>query len=308
MDRPPELPPPAAWIAFWLASWACLVAWSVAAWRFWRGRPPIAFERRRQVPWGGLDVLLVFVFFVLSSLAMAVAVNFLLGPDAGKPVAGADAETLHVIVQLFRDGNAWTILLCVVSAVCVAPVVEEFLFRVLLQGSLERLDRRLRPKVLNLRRILPWGVGPVLISSFIFAMVHFRVATPPMNREYLLLMMVGNSLVGISTATFAVLLLRLKTGATAADFGFVAKKVPYDVGLGLAVAGGVILPIFILQAVLNFILPPWVAADPLPLFCFALVLGTLYCRTHRLVASVVLHSSLNATSLAMLCFFMPAAG
>lgn len=305
MDQPPELPPAAALIALWLGSWACFAAWFVAAWRFfWQGRPPIAFERRRQVPWGGVDLLLVFAFFILSSVAMAVAVDLLLGPDAGRPAAGADAETSHAIVQLFRDGNAWTVLLCVVSAVCVAPVVEEFLFRVLLQGWLERLDWQLGPMVPNLRRILPWSVGPVLISSFIFAMVHFRVASRPVNHDYLTWMMVGNSLVGIATTGFAVLLLRLKTGATAADLGFVAKKVPHDVGLGLVVAGGVILPIFILQAVLNYVLPSWVAADPLPLFCFAVVLGTLYCRTHRLVASVVLHMSLNAASLAMLWFLI----
>ena len=304
MDQPPELPPPAAWIALWLGSWACFTAWSVAAWRLWRGRPPIAFERRRQVPWGGLDLLLVFAFFVLASLAMMFTVELLLGPDAGQPAAGADAEKSHAIVQLFRGGDAWTILLCVVSAVCVAPIVEEFLFRVLLQGWLERFDRQLGPKMPNLRRILPWSVGPILLSSFIFAMVHFRVASQPMNRKYLLLLMAGNCLVGISTAVFAVLLLRLKTGATAADLGFVAKKVPRDVGLGLAVAGGVVLPVFILQAVLTRVLPSWVAADPLPLFCFAVVLGTLYCRTHRVVASIVLHMSLNATSLAMLWFFM----
>ena len=305
MDQPPELPPPSAWIALWLGSWACIVAWSAAAWWLWQGRPPIAFERRRQVPWGGLDVLLVFAFFVLASVAMMFTVELLLGPDAGRPAAGADVEKSHAIVQLFRGGDAWTVLLCVVSAVCVAPIMEEFLFRVLLQGWLERLDRQLGPMAPNLRRILPWSAGPILLSSFIFAMVHFRVAAPPVKLEYLLFLMVGGSLVAMATAVFAVLLLRLKTGATAADLGFVARKVPRDVGLGLAAAGGVVLPIIILQAVLNAVLPSWVAADPLPLFCFAVVLGMLYCRTHRVVASIVLHISLNATSLAALWFFMP---
>jgi membrane protease YdiL (CAAX protease family) len=303
MDRLAELSL-ADLIVLWLGSWACFAAWFTAAWRLWHGRSPIAFERRRQVPWGGLDLSLVFAFFVISSTAMVVAVDFLLGPDAATPAPGADAETSHAIVQLFRDGNALTLLLCVVSAVCVAPVVEEFLFRVLLQGWLERLDRHPIPMVPKWFRLFPWSVAPVFLSSFIFAMVHFRVAKPPAAHEYLLWMMVGNSLVGISTTIFAVLLLWLKTGATAADLGFVAKKVPRDVGLGLAAAGGVILPIFIMQAVLNAVLPSWVAADPLPLFCFAVVLGTLYCRTHRLVASVVLHACLNAASLALLWFFM----
>jgi len=34
-----------------------------------------------------------------------------------------------------------------------------------------------------------------------------------------------------------------------------------------------------------------------PLFFFALVLGTLYYRTHRLLPLIVLHAALNGTSL-----------
>ena len=93
----------------------------------------------------GFDLLFVFVFYIVSSIAMFAVIAQVLGPDADKPAAGADVETSHAIVQLFRGGNPWMILLCVVSAVVVAPIVEEFLFRVLLQGWLERVARRLRP-------------------------------------------------------------------------------------------------------------------------------------------------------------------
>ncbi|MCE9552326.1 MAG: CPBP family intramembrane metalloprotease, partial [Planctomycetes bacterium] len=40
--------------------------------------------------------------------------------------------------------------------------------------------------------------------------------------------------------------------------------------------------------------------DPIPLFFLALVLGWLYQRTHRLWPCVVLHTALNATSVALL--------
>ncbi len=261
--------------------------------------------RRRQVPWDGFDLLFVFIFYVLSPIVMFFVVEQILGPDAAKPAAGADVETSHKIVQLFRGGNPWTILLCVVSAVIVAPIVEEFLCRVLLQGWLERVDRRLRPMLPGLRRFVPWGVVPVGLSATIFAMVHFRVATPPMNPRYLLFMMVGYGLVGIATAVFAALLLRFKNGATASDLGFVGNKVVQDTGLGLASAAAVVLPIFILQYVLSEVLPEWIAPDPLILFCFAVVLGLLYCRTHRVVASIVLHMSLNAISLLALWLMLP---
>lgn len=304
MDQPPELPPNSIWIVFGLASWLCLSVWIVVGTRLWNRQSAVPLARRRQVPWSGLDLFLVFVFFVLASIVMFAVIGQVLGPDAAEPAAGADVETSHAIVQLFRGGNPWMILLCVVSAVVLAPIVEEFLFRVLLQGWLERVDRRLRPMLPDLRRFVPWGLAPVVLSSALFAMVHFRVAEPPMNTRYLMFMMVGNGLVGISTVVFAILLMRLKCGATASDLGFVGKEFLQDVGLGLVAAAGVVFPVFILQAVLTTVLPKWVAADPLPLFCFAVVLGFLYCRTHRVVASMVLHMSLNAASLVALWLYM----
>ena len=41
------------------------------------------------------------------------------------------------------------------------------------------------------------------------------------------------------------------------------------------------------------------APDPIPLFFLALVLGTLYHRTHRIAPSLVLHMAFNATSIAL---------
>lgn len=256
------------------------------------------------MPWGVSDLFLVFASFVFLTLVVSGSIYAFLGPNADRPPVGADAETSHAIVQLFRDGNSWEVFLCIVSAVIVAPLVEEFLFRVLLQGWLEKLDRGLGPMMPNYRRLVRWGTGPIVISSIIFAMMHFRVASPPPNTQYLLYMMVGNCLVGILTSLFAVALMQLRYGATAADLGFVLGKAPYDVALGLASAAAVVLPIFIMQLVLTAVLPEWLAADPLPLFCFAVALGTLYCRTHRALPGIVLHMSLNATSLTVFWLYM----
>ena len=41
------------------------------------------------------------------------------------------------------------------------------------------------------------------------------------------------------------------------------------------------------------------APDPIPLFFLALVLGTLYHRTHRIAPSLVLHIAFNATAIAL---------
>jgi membrane protease YdiL (CAAX protease family) len=45
-----------------------------------------------------------------------------------------------------------------------------------------------------------------------------------------------------------------------------------------------------------------VAADPIALFVFALMLGVLYLRTHRIGPSIVAHMGLNLTSLMLARF------
>jgi membrane protease YdiL (CAAX protease family) len=48
-----------------------------------------------------------------------------------------------------------------------------------------------------------------------------------------------------------------------------------------------------------------VAPDPVALFILALVLGTLYYRTHRIVPSIVTHAAFNATTLLLLWGITP---
>jgi membrane protease YdiL (CAAX protease family) len=305
MNQPLELLPDSVLFTISVGAWLCLIAWAFMVSRLISKKPVLPLEPRRQVPWNALDLFIVFVFFVMVSGVMFFVIEHILDPEIVKPVDGADAETTHAIVQLFRDGNPWTIMLCIISAVVVAPIVEEFLFRVLLQGWLERVDYNLGPILPGMRRFIPWGMSPIILSSAIFAVVHFRIASPPLNPLYLLYLLVGNCLVGIATAVFAALLIGIKNIAKPSDFGFVAKKIPQDTAIGLTAAAAVVLPIIVFQTVLTKILPiKSIATDPLPLFFFALALGFLYCRTHRIVASIVLHMSLNATSLIALWLMM----
>jgi membrane protease YdiL (CAAX protease family) len=92
---------------------------------------------------------------------------------------------------------------------------------------------------------------------------------------------------------------RLRTRATWADFGIEPRAVGRDFGLGLAAFLAVAPPIYVLQ----MSLVKWVSpgtADPISLFFFALVLGILYYRTHRIVPAIALHMALNGTSLLFL--------
>jgi hypothetical protein len=91
--------------------------------------------------------------------------------------------------------------------------------------------------------------------------------------------------------------LRGRVGATAADLGWTPKTASGDVKLGLATFAAIAAPIYAVQITFQYLLPANLAPDPAPLFFFALVLGALYYRTHRLLPLIVLHAALNGTSL-----------
>ena len=96
---------------------------------------------------------------------------------------------------------------------------------------------------------------------------------------------------------FAVGLLRWRVGATAADLGWTPRKTVADIELGITAFVAIAVPIYATQFGLRFLLPEHIAPDPIPLFFFAVVLGIIYHRTHRLTPLVVLHAVFNGTSL-----------
>ena len=285
-----------------LAIIACVAVWARVAAR-WRNRQPVLpYQPRRPAPWGGFDLLLVLLFYLIVQTGTLELARTVLGPNALQPSAAYDfnqAEATHPLAKLVAEGNAWVLLLCFFSAVIAAPVVEEFLFRMLLQGWFEALEHRWRRRMPTLRRVVPRAAGPIVLASLLFGAMHFRVAGPQMNERSLLAMLVGNVVGSLLTMVFAIGLLRWRVGATAADLGWAPRKLPSDVGLGLVAFAGIAVPIYLVQIVLGAAFPKYLAPDPVALFLLALVLGTLYYRTHRIMPSIVVHAALNATSLTL---------
>src|SRR5579863_5709058 len=65
----PQHEPP---LPVWLQSFnlgilvGCLVVWSLVAWQVRRGRPIVAYQPRQPVPWRAIDLIAVFLLFVLN--------------------------------------------------------------------------------------------------------------------------------------------------------------------------------------------------------------------------------------------------
>ncbi len=285
-----------------LAVVAALAFWGAMLTRRLAGRPILPREPRRGVPWQAIDLLVVLVaYLVLSAIALEV-VRWSLGLERVQPAYSYNVEAPeggHAVLKVLATGDPWVLLLCVVAVVVVAPVAEEFVFRLLLQGWLETCVDRWSPRLPNLLRLLPGASGPILFSSLLFARAHFRVAGPSYPADVLVAMLLANAVASSLLLGFAVVWLRQRSGATAADLGFVPARLGGDVRLGLWSLVGLLGPIYTIQFASHLVLPKHVAPDPIPLFFLAIGLGLLYARTHRLVPCIVLHAALNAASLAL---------
>ena len=278
---------------------ASIAAWIIAGRRRTRGQPIVPYEARRPVPWRWRHVLIVFAVFELPAGLGLLAGGA--GPAAPDPATASEQfDTQHPIVALLQaDGSLAAWLLCGLLAVVVAPVVEEFTYRLLLQGRLEADERRWRRRIAFLRR-LPSGTIAVVLVSTLFALRHFRTAQPTMSPDVIMQSMVLHAVWSGLTFAFALVLLRTGSGATWSDLGFASKRLLGDLRLGLWGFAAVCTPVVFLQYVtLVHLQPQGVSGDPIPLLPLALMLGLLYYRTHRLAPAIVLHMAFNATNLVL---------
>ncbi len=310
--------------------------------RLRQGRPVLPRQPRDPVPWGLAEVLLVAAGYVGLLMAAHWVDRALFGPLSSAPDAPAAKASLdvppagasvppptppegsrqpgvqaqpqdrgdlnHPLIRLLRQRPHWTTLLAaIVVAVLIAPVVEEFLFRLVLQGWLESVETRLRRSMALGGKAE--GVLPVLLVSAAFAALHYREAEPPAQAEALLREFRCNAGASLATLLFGLACLRGLSGATLEDLGIRRGTIGSDIRLGLGAFLTVAAPLYGLQIALSVVLPALVrrpiAPDPITLGLFAVVLGALYSRTHRIVPAIILHMALNATSVLLAWFSFP---
>jgi membrane protease YdiL (CAAX protease family) len=297
---------------------AFFYVWLILAGRISKGRSILpAYQPRRPVSWTGLDLLVIFFFYLtISSLAgigrpvsqryflELTGANAILKPNESQPAVERKADeektAAHPLAQLLKNKDMKVLALCAIVGAGIVPIAEETLFRLLLQGWLESAERGWRRRWRGAIRKLPRGILPILAVSLFFASLHFRKAKTESEPSNLFFDMFLLGVIHLLVIGFAWLWVRRRAGATAQDLGWDASKFGGDVLAGIAAFFAVVVPIFAIQIVFGaYLLPIEYAPDPISIFFFAVVLGTLYFRTHRLVPSIVMHAMLNGFSLAM---------
>ena len=233
------------------AGMSCIFAVAVLAFvKFFRHAAwqDIGFDRRKLI----LDLQLGAVAF--ATVAPPIYMLQALLTQWYEP-----GHPLVTVLQQQPGALVW--LLCGVSAVVVAPIYEELMFRVLLQGWLEKLFNR-------------HSSSPGSLDS------GQSYDEPRSGAEF------GRPMEGSAANV-----LDATTQTAYADVETIDEQAE-----GRSTSWLPILFSSALFALLHLGHGP----APIPLFFLALALGYIYQRTHRVLPCIILHALLNGTSLAML--------
>lgn len=317
-NAPHEIGNPLVNLGVLLIFAACVVIWAQIVYRLVRGLPVLPYAPRRLVPWKLVDVVGILLGYILLGFWFMVLVQVGFGvrfreapadragaavvekPAADQPAADQQKPDLaHPLIVLLRSRpNPVILVFCVLVAVVVAPVTEEILFRLLLQGWLEAFERRHRRRWAVWRRLAP-GIVPIVLVSALFATAHFRGKGAEPSPDALVYVFTADAAAKLLAIGLGLGLIHRLRGATLADLGLVPTQLWSDVRLGLLTYLACAPVVLTIQAVAIQLLPNWLAPDPIALFVFASFLGTLYYRTHRIVPSIITHMALNAGTLAV---------
>lgn len=249
---------------------------------------------------GGFDVLFLFLlWFTLSLLCVRGLVFFsetkITAETATKTSATkiATKKIEHPLVQFVMQTKKHrdalpalfiALFTAFASAVVLAPLTEEFLFRYMLQGWL------------HTKCSAPLAV---VAASLFFASLHGGRPSAH-NSDVLMYVILGNCVANFLTLCLGGIYLcnkyRLPLPLV---LGLTRKYVCSDLFWGIAYFFSIGIVVLALSSTLRSFFPDTVT-DPIPLFFFALVLGFLFQKTGRLLPSIALHASLNGFSYAAL--------
>ncbi|MCL2744237.1 MAG: CPBP family intramembrane metalloprotease [Planctomycetaceae bacterium] len=275
----------------------------------------------RFVKWNLLDFLLLFFLYnvltfvcVVVTMACAVVIDSMadnrghsplvikIEKDGGQPrlvhkIEKKETTAEHPLTQLIQQGrsNPAVLLIALLVGVITTPIVEEFLFRLVLQSS-----------IINTDKYGGWynsisAALSIFITSLLFAALH---GLPPkeMTLEALQAMMLGAMIGGVLFLIAGIAYLVVVRKTDARDLGWDDKHLLSDIETAARWAVFVMPAVMLIHITAKALLPN-AATDPIPLFFFSLVLGYLFYKTRRLAPPVFLHAFFNGFNLMILLVF-----
>ncbi len=251
-----------------LAAMAAGVLWIQA--RFSVGPSHIGFSAR-NLPWHLLLGLLVGLATLPVIYVLMIVVSL-----------GLDTEYAHPLIeQMTEQGSLSAYMYGVITAAIIAPLAEEFLFRVILQGWMQSIP--FKSVFANIFGEIPGSARASAASrfdssdSFGVLASDASVAVSSAENPYAVM----SSPVGTSPATQQALDVQLES----------ANWIP---PIWPSIVTGILFGLAHWGYGLSFI----------PLIILGIVLGLVYRATHSIWPCVLIHFMLNGTSMAMLGFVL----
>lgn len=308
---------------------------------------------KRPVPWRAETAFAIFLCGALIfPVAALVGVKYLpsgLLPDfaavetvaeiPGPETPEPDLSTQHPMARLLiraqaTDWGTVVFFVCLFVVVFAAPFQEEFVYRVVVQGTLENValsavlprpdgDDALHPNAelspTERRTFRLRAVFAVLLPAILFALAHSGApetpeeAASPETLNVLFRAAVATGIANVATLVLGLFVLRRFSSATPDALGLgpdfslrrerraaTAKQFAFDFFRGIVLFVFIAPIIFAVNVALRAAFPNAIV-DPAPIFLLALALGFVYWRTRRYATAVGLHFALNATSFFALC-------
>ena len=268
-----------------------------------------------SVAWTGLDVLFFLALWFGAQIAcvgivFGITAHFSSNTQPQTAAISAHNEEMameqlmdeeetsgHPVIQLVKyaqqEGSFIAILTAFLAVVAAAPLIEEFLFRLLCQGWLEaKLSQYQIPSA--------GGIAVTVVSLF-FAMLHMR-SGGVLKGRMLLYLFAGTTVLNLLVFTFGIIYLvwirNVKmTRCLLGTEPFFSPHFFANAGCCFLV----LLSIFGISSVLDMFFPN-ISTEPIPIFFFSLFLGILYRKTRNLSYCIILHALLNGTSLTIAWF------
>ena len=274
--------------------------------------------RFHQLAWPLRDVLFVWLIFFVS-----MAVSAMLPPQSKRGVletsvaperCSATSEPqdhvedeasrhVHWVLLLIRgDRSLGTLALCLVATGILAPIVEEILFRGLLQGWCHTLELQSRRNRLTARRIwgrMPVGAISIGVVATLFAMAHYRLNQSPPAQEAIKTMVARQAIAYLLFLAAVSVIAVIRNPSRWARLFFDRRWFVRDLVFGTGWFLAALVPLYLVQGFLKSALPKQTPADPFTMVFVGAILGILFARTGRLTASIIFHVLLNITSLSL---------
>lgn len=272
--------------------------------------------RFSQLAWNLRDVLFVWLIFFVSMTASAMLLPQPKGGVSKTSVAlerrsatnepqnhGEHEASRHVhwVLLLIRgDRSLGTLALCLVATGILAPIVEEILFRGLLQGwchTVELQSRRNRPTARRIWGRIPVGAISIGMVALLFAAAHYRPNPLPPAHEAIKIMVARQAIAYLLFLVVVLAVVVIRNPSRWARLFFDRRWFVNDLVLGAGWFLAALIPLYLVQGFLKSVLPEQTPADPFTMVLVGAILGILFARTGRLTASIVFHVLLNVTSL-----------